>query len=613
MWNMLELTLYGFTASEALGVNTLLNQRLKSVSPSVTILGTAFTAIALTEFLRWYNDDWGKSTREQIADLALKVPFIQEKYNEKIQAEFLKAKKSTLEKWAAFGELITEIPEEGMSLQDLKALVDRYSRITTEGVANKHLSGTIYSRSLVDASETSNVNLENVPDDLSEKIKAICTYAFEKASTWNSLHANEFSVGALIDYQVVRMVAKMFGGEKNEVMGFVTSGGTESLMTAIRAYRNWGMTKKGLGPTECVIVAPKTVHAAILKAKQAYFPTIALVETDASGKVDLKDLEGTLKKYGNRVVAVIGSAPSYPTGVVDPIEEMAALALKYDCGMHVDCCLGGFVINHLPQHRTAFLKMPGVTSLSADPHKNGYTPKGISTLIAKDIGKVNLTLYSIFPVPKSMCGVYGSPKNEGSQAVDKSLMAQLTMCAVGSDEYDRIANQIHGQAKALASDVIGAFEGSLMLVADPDVNVVAFKIDPAAGLEEGAIYALAHVMEKHNIVLNAISNEMVHFCITLRFASDEQGLTKFKQAITDSLEEVRALDIRVKAGEIKFPGDAGMYCALDAAFNPTLSTSSWMSYTENVLLGPEGANDAIRAYFLAKLDPFKESWITPTV
>ena len=136
--------------------------------------------------------------------------------------------------------------------------------------------------------------------------------------------------------------------------------------------------------------------------------------------------------------------------------------------------------------------------------------------------------------------------------------------------------------------------------------MVAFQVDKNWGLQKGATYAFAHEMAKRNFILNTMRNEIVHFCITVRFASDLTALNRFKKAIEESLQAIQELnDELVKNGK-KFAGDAGMYCALEAAITPNRDVLSTQKYIENLVLGQQGANDAIRSYFLAQLNPFSK-------
>lgn len=575
---------------------------------------------------------FGESYFEMFGRHLRYIPYIDAKYKVDINKEenhFLEKVKS---QWKLFGPQHTVIPDQGLDEMELIELIEKYSKITHDNVKDKQLSGTIYSNSMIDDHEyredqstiyelpsldsnmlsreinnyeTEKYSIGNGYDDdeknHSRKLGRLYTKAFHESYLWNSLHDNEFGIGAYLEYQVVHMVADMFGGDMN-VKGFVTSGGTESLMLAMRCYRNYGMQVRNHAPGESIILASKSVHAAVLKAGQAYLIKIILVNVDEQERIDLDDLKYKLKKHGNKVVAIVGSSPSYPMGVIDPIEKMSVLASIYRCGLHIDCCLGGFIINHILQHKSTagnYLSLQGVTSLSADTHKNGLAPKGSSVLVTKQIQNIDLAYYSIYSFPEWSGGVYGTPKDAGSQSCVHTLTALIAMLATGKKGYEKIANDIHRDATKMA-DVIKLFPEQLTLIAEPEVNVVAFKINNESEFPKGAIYGLAHEMSRHNFILNTLNGECVHFCVTMRFTADPTAIDRFRQALIDSLDAVQ--DMAEKG--MKFPGDAGMYCALEAATSPKLEDLSYQKYIENCLLGKTGSKDAIKAYFLAHMNPY---------
>lgn len=589
-----------------------IDTKLKGKSPSSVILATATTIIALFVLSTYMKKGWGQSRRDQLGNLALRIPYIQKKYAEDIKKQRTHFQESVLKKWASFGEPLLTLPEKGWSYRDLMHLIERYSKMTSDALRDKHFSGTIYSKSLVAVRE--NCELADAPEEcgiedpryfelLSKKLQSVFTAAYKESQLWNSLHSDEFAVGAFIDYQAVRIVASMFGGSPNEVMGFVTSGGTESLMLAVRAYRDWGIKNRGHEPGEGVILASESVHAAVLKAGKAYQVEVILLETEENGRMDIEQLTQAVEKYGDRLIAIVGSAPCYPTGIIDPIEAMAAIARDNGCGMHVDCSLGGFIVNNLPCGKSEYLKIPGVTSLSVDTHKNGMAPKGSAVLVTAKWGDENLAYYSIYSVPEWMGGVYGTPKDAGSQSCVQSFNALLALLGTGQNGYQRLAREVNDVTLRLA-ECLKRFQGKIRLIAKPQVNVVAFKIDEGLCLEKGATYAFAHEMAKRNFVLNAMRNDTAHFCVTVRFASDLTALERFEKAVEESLRAVKELNDDLVAQGKKFSGDAGMYCALEAALTPDKGGLSKEKYAENWLFGRQGANDAIRAYFLAQLDPY---------
>lgn len=594
-----------------------IDSRLEGQSPSLLLLAGATTLIGLNALAHYFQPNWGETRRDQMGRWLRKIPLVNEKYLQKINKLLVETQEKVRKKWETFGNLMTSIPEEGWSVEAIHKLISAYGKGTATKLEGQHVSGTIYSKNLDGYEEIEPIDfdeeaeLKKVHDDasyatyISKKLRLIFRTAFEQSYLWNSLHGDEFSIGACMDYQVVRMVASMFGAAANEVMGYVTSGGTESLMLAVRAYRDWGAKNRGHQPGESVILASKNVHAAILKAGHASQVRVELIETDSSGRIDLEKLKEAIKKHGNKVVAIFGSAPCYPTGVIDPIEEMAKIAQENGCGMHVDCCLGGFIVNNIWKDHTMYLKIPGVTSLSADTHKNGLAAKGSSVLVTKELGLLNLAYYCIYAIPDWTGGLYGTPKDAGSQSCVQSFLALLAMLAIGKSGYQRIAKAIHESTIKLA-DILSEFKGKLKLVAQPEVNVVAFQIDEEWGLQKGATYEFTKQMKERGFTFNNLSDDRAHFCVTLRFAGDPKALEKFKKAVEESLEAVKKENETLLANGQKFSGDAGLYCDVAAAMAPKKEGTSWGKYFENFFFGPMGAKDAVRAYFLAHLDPFKQ-------
>lgn len=546
----------------------------------------------------WYNQGYNETFFESLGNILRTIPYIDRRYKADIRKEYEKFVILTKAKWKEIGTPYTSIPDKGMSCYDILVLIDRYSEIVYSKVKDKHFSGTIYSDSLNDRHKSS---VSNVYANDDFKLEIIYEEAYRQAYLWNSLHDNEFGIGSFIEYQVVQMVANMFGIiDKSDVRGFVTSGGTESLMLAMRCYRNYGMKIKRHQPGQSIILSSRSVHAAVLKAGEAYLMKVVYVDDDKEGRMDTYDLDNKLYEYGSKVVCVVGSVPSYARGVIDPIEDIARLADEYEVGFHIDCCLGGFIINNLRKNAAKYLALQGVTSLSADTHKNGLAPKGSSVLVTKPIQNINLAYYSPYVFPDWSGGFYATIKDSGSQSVVPAFTALLAMLATGKDGYKEMADEIFHNAFTMGEVVNKAFYDNFALVAKPEVNVVAFKINPIWMIPRNAIYAISHEMSKRGFVFNNMKDDFIHFCITLRFVSDLYAMDKFRIALSQSIYEVE----RMYEKGIEFPGDGGIYCALETAVEPKLAKLTWMTYIENKLLGRSGAKDAMRAYCLALMNPY---------
>ena len=166
--------------------------------------------------------------------------------------------------------------------------------------------------------------------------------------------------------------------------GTVTTGGTESICVAVKTARDWARDHKP-GATAPEIVVPRTAHVAFSKAAQLF----GLKLVRMAGSVDYRaDVAAMAAAINHNTIMIVGSAPPYPYANVDPIRDIAALAVEHDLWMHVDACVGGFVLPFardlgypVPDYDFA---VPGVMSLSADLHKYGYALRGSSLLLLRD-------------------------------------------------------------------------------------------------------------------------------------------------------------------------------------------------------------------------------------
>ena len=171
-----------------------------------------------------------------------------------------------------------------------------------------------------------------------------------------------------------------YGGP--ECCGITTSGGSESVEMAILSHKLYYKSKKGITKPEVIIC--ETAHSALYKAADFFNVKLVIVPVTKNYQVNVKGMERAIT---SNTVLMISSCPNYPYGYPDPLKPLADLALKYDFGLHVDCCMGGFLLPFCKENGVKFpednydLTVPGVTSFSVDPHKYGLTAKGISILM----------------------------------------------------------------------------------------------------------------------------------------------------------------------------------------------------------------------------------------
>ncbi|MEV4086763.1 aminotransferase class V-fold PLP-dependent enzyme, partial [Nonomuraea fuscirosea] len=208
------------------------------------------------------------------------------------------------------------------------------------------------------------------------EVNDAATRAYLEMLEVNCLDPTAFPSVVEMERQVVGAVADLLGGGH----GIFTSGGTESIMLAVKAARDQA------GRDRPNLVLPVTAHPAFHKAAHYLGVEVVALPVDLSTyKVRADDVAAAI---GPDTVLVVASAPSYPQGVIDPIEEVAAVASAAGVPFHVDACVGGWLLPWLREAGATVppfdLSVPGVTSISCDLHKFGYAPKGASVLLFAD-------------------------------------------------------------------------------------------------------------------------------------------------------------------------------------------------------------------------------------
>lgn len=219
--------------------------------------------------------------------------------------------------------------------------------------------------------------------DGGQEAQEVVKEAYSMFLTENPVDPTLFPSLRDMETEVVSMSAEMLRGK--EAVGSLTTGGTESILLAIKTAKN---RAKDLKPhiTKPEIILPYTVHSAFYKACDYFDVTPVITKLTGDYKADSQAIEEAITE---NTIMIAASAPSYVYGVVDPIEEIGAIALKHDILFHVDACIGGIVlsfarIGELPNSKDFDFSIPGVTSISMDWHKYGYAAKGCSVLMHKD-------------------------------------------------------------------------------------------------------------------------------------------------------------------------------------------------------------------------------------
>jgi glutamate/tyrosine decarboxylase-like PLP-dependent enzyme len=311
-------------------------------------------------------------------------------------------------------------------------------------------------------------------------------------ATRRFLHTNALSPAAFpslkhLEADVLGMAADLLHGPG--AVGTVTTGGTESILLAVKSARDWGRARNVREPE---MVLPASAHPAFDKAAHYFDVRAVRTPLGADLRADVGAMRGAMSE---RTVLLAGSAPGFPHGVIDPIEEIAALATGRDVLCHVDACLGGYLLPFVerlgyPIPRFDF-RVPGVTSISADLHKYGYAAKGVSTLLYRDR---DLRRHQFFVEVNWPGGIYASPGIAGARGGASLAAAWAVLHYLGAEGFLALARDAMTAARRIV-DGIRAIPG-LVVLGEPAMTVLAFRSD------EVDVFALGEAMWRRGWVLD---------------------------------------------------------------------------------------------------------------
>jgi len=289
----------------------------------------------------------------------------------------------------------------------------------------------------------------------------------------NALNTMAFPSLAEIQSEVVGATAELLHAPDGAA-GFMTSGGTESILSAVKAARERGKAERGIAAPEMVL--PNTAHAAFHKAAHYFGLTVHSVPVRSDFRADVDAMAAAVN--GNTVL-VVGSAPQYPQGVIDPIPELAAIAAEAGASFHTDACMGGFVLPFMEMlgHEVEpwDFRVEGVTTISADIHKLGYAPKGASVLLHRT---KELRRYQTFVFEDWLGGLYASPGIQGTRPALPMAAAWAVMHHLGIDGYKRLTATVLETAQRMR-DGVRAIDG-LTILGDPTAHLLAISADPGS-------------------------------------------------------------------------------------------------------------------------------------
>ena len=296
---------------------------------------------------------------------------------------------------------------------------------------------------------------------------AVAEDAYRRFSGENALSTDAFPSLRIMQQDVLSMVGPWLGAHKDSA-GFMTSGGTESILMVVKAARDQFAQTRGV--TTPNIVLPTSAHAAFEKACH-YFGVES--RRSAVGQDWRADIAAMERLIDDNTVMLVASAPQYPQGVVDDVTGIAALASSRGINCHVDACMGGVTLAYLVKLGLPIpawnLSVSGVTSISVDLHKYGYTSKGASVVM---YSSKSLRAHQGFFTDNWLGGMYASSGMLGTKSGGSIASAWAVLRHLGDDGYTALVRQTRNATEQLANHIVA--HPHLVLRAYPDSTLICF-------------------------------------------------------------------------------------------------------------------------------------------
>ena len=315
---------------------------------------------------------------------------------------------------------------------------------------------------------------------------AVAEEAYRRFSGENALSTDAFPSLKQIQAEVVAMAGVWLGATPSSA-GFMTSGGTESILMAVKAARDRLLAERQIRQPNMVM--PTSAHAAFAKAGAYFGVEVRRVAVGSDWRADVAAMQSQVDK---NTVLIVGSAPQYPQGVVDDIVGIAKIATDAQINCHVDACMGGVTLAYLQRLGENIapwnLQVPGVSSISVDLHKFGYTSKGASVIM---YASKHLRSFQGFVTDDWLGGVYGSSGVLGTKSGGSMASAWAVMHFLGDDGYLRLTRQAREATLQLATVIRNTPE--LVLRAEPESTLLCFGAQDPSALN---VFAVADELSK---------------------------------------------------------------------------------------------------------------------
>ena len=360
--------------------------------------------------------------------------------------------------------------------------------------------------------------------------------AYRQYSSANGLNPGAFQSLKRMETDIISIVAGLLHGGP-ETCGVLTAGGTESCLMAVKTYRDLARKKRQVRRPNMIL--PTTAHVAWFKAAGYFGVTPRLLPLNEDLSTDISKLARMINR---NTVMILGSAPEYPHGTIDPIAEMGEIAQAKGVPLHVDACVGGFILPFMEMNGITLpdwdFRVPGVTSMSADLHKYGYTAKGASTILYRnlDLLKHQMFVYQDWPG-----GVFASPALLGTRPGGAYAAAWAVLQKMGTDGYRDLAARTTQAVEHLKTG-IAQIDG-LRLLGNPQGPLLAF----GASARGPNMFAVADQLEQKGWSVNRVQNpDGIHAMVTARHLD---VVPEYLADLAASVATVRAHPELAKSGD----------------------------------------------------------------
>jgi glutamate/tyrosine decarboxylase-like PLP-dependent enzyme len=351
--------------------------------------------------------------------------------------------------------------------------------------------------------------------------------AYQAFSSANGLNPTAFKSLKRLETGIIAATADLLHGT-DEVCGVVTSGGTESCLLAVKTYRDLARERRRVRRPEMIL--PVTAHVAWFKASEYFDVEVRLLPLDAGLRADANRLERLINR---NTVMVLGSAPDYPHGLVDPIERMGEIAARHGVPLHVDACVGGFILPFMEMNGMRLppwdYRVAGVTSISADLHKYGFAAKGASTITYRNL---DLLQHQMFVYQDWPGGIFASPALLGTRPGGAYAAAWAALQYFGKSGYRELARRTSDAFTRLRDGIEAIPE--LRVLGDPQGPLLGY-----AAREKGfSVYAVGDQLDARGWQVNRLQfPEGLHAMVTAKHA----------ESVDAYLDDLRAAVVAVKA------------------------------------------------------------------